>query len=86
MTGAQATTITAAERALAALLAEWGVPDPGRRAADAVSMVMRHGLRPTAARSAIPTRKLRGVPDATIARRGAEHARKLLAARPKGNA
>ncbi|NRQ30679.1 hypothetical protein HII36_02340 [Nonomuraea sp. NN258] len=83
MTKAQAATITAAERALAVLLSEWGVSDSGRRAADAVSLVVRHGLRPTAARPAVPTHRSGGVRDASIARRGAEHARRLLTARTR---
>ncbi|MFF4195179.1 hypothetical protein [Nonomuraea sp. NPDC001831] len=85
MTNTQDTTITAVERVLAVLLTEGGVRHPGRRATDAVSLVIRHSLRPTAARPAVPVAWSVGIRDASIARRGAEHVRRRLAARSQGD-
>jgi hypothetical protein len=76
-----AATITNAQRALAILLAEREVPGAERKAADAVTLLMRHGLRPTSARPALPVARRRGTNDPHIAHRGAAEARRLLAAR-----
>ncbi|MGW5686489.1 hypothetical protein [Nonomuraea sp. NPDC003754] len=85
MTNSQAATITAAERALAVFLAEWGVPNPRRRTADAIRLPTRHGPRPTTARSAALAPRRVGVRDASTARQGAEQARRLLAAQSGGD-
>ncbi|MEU4231975.1 hypothetical protein AB0F17_47435 [Nonomuraea sp. NPDC026600] len=81
MSSTIAAIITNAQRALVILLAEWEVPGAERKAADAVTLLVRHGLRPTSARTALPVSYRRGTADPSIAHRGAAGARRLLAAR-----
>ncbi|WP_433513689.1 hypothetical protein ACQP2T_60765 [Nonomuraea sp. CA-143628] len=76
-----AATITNALRAPAILLVEWEAPGAERKAADAVTLLMRHGLRPTSARPALPVSCRCGTTDPSIAHRRTAEARRLLAAR-----
>ncbi|MFI6499875.1 hypothetical protein [Nonomuraea typhae] len=85
MLATTAANLTSAQRALAQMLAEWGMPDPDQKAADAVTLLMRYGMRPTSARPPLPVPR-RHPRDPRIAQRGAAEARRLLAARHREDA
>lgn len=78
-----AAAITRAEHDVAVLLEAHANQDPARLAADIITQLMREGWRPTAARPPLPIPAWTGPGSPETARRGAEHARQLLATRTR---